>query len=97
MQKNYDSCRSAFFQGEKIAVKVIKKAQLSVDFETKFLPRELKILSKVNHPNIVYVHKIFRYPKTIYIFMELIDRGDLLQYIKVRIFHKIYSKGILVR
>lgn len=64
-----------------IAVKIIKIDKLSMQFRNKFLPRELDILTKVEHPNIVHVCKIFIYPKRIYIFMELIQK-DLLQVLR---------------
>lgn len=75
--------RSATYNGKKIAVKIITRDHLSVDFESRFLPREISILSKINHENIIHVYKIFSYPKRVYIFMELVERGDLLCYIRV--------------
>lgn len=64
-----------------IAVKIIRIDRLSMEFKTKFLPREIDILTKVEHPNIVHVYKIFLYPKRIYIFMELVQR-DLIRVIR---------------
>ncbi|KFM64001.1 Testis-specific serine/threonine-protein kinase 1, partial [Stegodyphus mimosarum] len=76
--------RSAIYKGREIAVKIITREKLSVDFSTRFLPREIKALSQIRHKNIIHIFKIFNYPRRVYIFMELVDRGDLLSYIKTR-------------
>ncbi|CAL1269620.1 unnamed protein product, partial [Larinioides sclopetarius] len=64
-----------------VAVKVITRDKLSNEFATKFLPREIEVLSKINHENIVKVYKIFNFPSKVYIFMELINE-DLLGYVR---------------
>ncbi|KAF8794628.1 testis-specific serine/threonine-protein kinase 1-like [Argiope bruennichi] len=82
-QGSYCKVRSAVYEGEEVAVKVITRDKLSHEFATKFLPREIEVLSKINHENIVKVYKIFNFPKKVYIFMELI-RDDLLGYVRSR-------------
>ncbi|GBN96943.1 Testis-specific serine/threonine-protein kinase 1, partial [Araneus ventricosus] len=82
-QGSYCKVRSAIYEGEEVAVKVITRDKLSHEFSTKFLPREIEVLSKINHENIVKVHKIFNFPKKVYIFMELIE-DDLLGYVRSR-------------
>ncbi|KAJ5099544.1 hypothetical protein N7532_006545 [Penicillium argentinense] len=44
--------------------------------------RESQILLKLSHPNIVTVHNVFRSPRTIYIFSEMITGGDLYSFIR---------------
>ncbi|KAG5867250.1 hypothetical protein JTB14_020427 [Gonioctena quinquepunctata] len=44
--------------GKKCACKIINKRYAGEDFIEKFLPRELKIITNIKHPNIVRVHKV---------------------------------------
>ncbi|GIY74982.1 hypothetical protein CDAR_65431 [Caerostris darwini] len=82
-QGSYCKVRSAVYDGKEVAVKVITRDKLSHEFATKFLPREIEVLSKVNHENIIKVYKIFNFPKKVYIFMELV-KDDLLGYVRSR-------------
>lgn len=68
----------------KMACKVISKRQASEDFVTKFLPRELKIIKHLRHPNIVRVFEMFESLEHVYIFMSFCEKGDLLDYIRNR-------------
>ncbi|XP_035207036.1 testis-specific serine/threonine-protein kinase 1-like [Stegodyphus dumicola] len=81
---SYCKVRSATYKGREIAVKIITRDKLSVDFSSRFLPREIKALSQIKHKNIIHIFKIFNYSRRVYIFMELVERGDLLSYIKTR-------------
>lgn len=51
-------------------------------FTSKFLPRELKILAGIDHPNIIQTHSIIRRGSRVFIFLRLAERGDLLAYIR---------------
>lgn len=69
---------------QKIAAKIIDRRKAPSDFLNKFLPRELDIYLKLNHSNIIKVIDIIdAYPR-IFIFMELAEGGDLLEFIKKR-------------
>jgi len=50
----------------------------SEDFVNKFLPRELEIVRRIQHPNLVQVLDIAEYDNHIYLFMEYCPDGDLL-------------------
>jgi serine/threonine protein kinase len=81
-----------------VAIKIIERKKGPKDFIQKFLPRELKIHPKLNHPNIIKIYQIMMIPKRCYMFMEYADGGDLLNYIKVlrssSNFKKIFEKNI---
>lgn len=75
--------------GERGAVKIIKKREAPRDYVDKFLPRELELMPRLRHPNIVRTFLIWQERpavdprERIFIFMELATDGDLLLFIKV--------------
>ncbi|RNA03037.1 testis-specific serine threonine- kinase 1 [Brachionus plicatilis] len=68
----------------KFAAKIIDRRKAPADFLNKFLPRELEIYLKLDHPNIVRIYEIMEIYHRIYIIMELAEGGDLLDFIKKR-------------
>ncbi|XP_068767239.1 testis-specific serine/threonine-protein kinase 2-like [Struthio camelus] len=67
-----------------VAIKIIDKTKTPQDFLEKFLPREIAALKRMNHPSIVKTYEIFEtFAGKVYIIMELGEKGDLLDYIKI--------------
>lgn len=68
----------------RVALKVINRATAPVEFKKKFLPRELKILFKLKHPNIIQMYDSFVVKNKTYICLEFAGHGDLLDFIQLR-------------
>ena len=82
----YSKVRSAFSRkiNQDCAIKCIDKRNAPDDFVQKFLPRELEILPKLNHKNIIRVYEILAVSDGIvYIVMDFGKKGDLLRYIQL--------------
>jgi len=70
--------------GEKsrFACKILCKRKAPRDFVTKFMPREMEVIKRLDHENVVKLKAVFEFESRVFIFMELADNGDLLSYIK---------------
>jgi len=66
---------------EKVAIKIIEKSKLTDNSDIIRLQRELEILIKVNHPNIVRARDIFEDKDFYYIVMDYCEGDDLYNYI----------------
>lgn len=65
-----------------LACKYVDKSKAPKEFLHKFLPREIEVLSKISHPNIIGIHSILQSGNTVFIFMQWAQNGDLLNHIK---------------
>lgn len=65
-----------------LACKVMNKMKISNEFLHKFFPREIEILCKIQHPNIIQVQSILQRGPKVFIFMRYAENGDMLDYIK---------------
>lgn len=70
--------------GEKFAIKCIKKTMVEGD-DIKLLRREIHIMKKVNHPNILKLFEVFESDDEFFLVMELVSGKEL--------FDKIVERG----
>ncbi|XP_076208876.1 testis-specific serine/threonine-protein kinase 2 [Aptenodytes patagonicus] len=83
---SYGKVKSAYCDRLKcnVAVKIIDKRKTPRDFLERFLPREIEALRRLHHPAIIKTYEIFETSAgKVYIVMELGEKGDLLDYIKI--------------
>jgi len=73
---------------EELAIKIIKKKKIIKSIESrKALIKEIEIMRKINHPRIVKLHEVYENDTSIFLVMEYLRGGELLQYMR--------SKGVL--
>ena len=65
---------------KEVAIKVINKLKLSLK-NYKLICHEVKIMKLLNHPHIVHLEDYFEDDEFIYIIMEYLSGGDLLEYV----------------
>ena len=68
--------------GEKIAIKILEKARIKKDDDLTRIKREINILNKVNHPNIIQLFEIIETNKYFFFVMEYAQKGELSYYIE---------------
>jgi len=64
--------------GEQFAAKIIDKKKIKSEFKT-LLEREIQVMSRLNHPNIVLLEACYDTPKKVILIMELVSGGELFQ------------------
>lgn len=57
----------------KYAIKSYEKYKLFDIQKKKNVEREINILEKLNHPNIIYLHKTIRTPNSVHFQLKLIE------------------------
>ncbi|KAL5272158.1 hypothetical protein ACHWQZ_G000397 [Mnemiopsis leidyi] len=66
--------------GREVAVKVIDKTQMNQTSIQK-LNREMKIMKRLDHPNIVRLYEVIETEKTLYLVMEYASGGEVFDYL----------------
>jgi len=66
---------------EQVAIKLIDKQKIISEADHKRLAKELKILRKVRHPNIIQLYEILEDQRYYYVATEYASRGELFQHI----------------
>ena len=65
---------------EQYAIKILNKEKLKTQTKSSSF-NEIEIISKLKHPNIIYVDKILEDKENYYIIMEYCENGELFEYI----------------
>lgn len=68
--------------GEKIAIKIMEKSRIRKDDDEDRIRREMQILHKVNHPNIIQLYETIETNNYFYFVMECAEKGELSNYIE---------------
>ena len=68
--------------GKTYAVKIVDKLIARQDYLHKFMPRELSILLKLKHENVVTTYEIIKERDFVFHIMQYAERGDLLRIIR---------------
>ena len=70
--------------GEKVAIKILEKSKLNRNIDKIRLQREMEILKKLRHPNIVQLYSVIETERQIFLIMEYIKGQELFQYILLK-------------
>ena len=69
---------------EKVAIKILEKTKLKKIEDKVKLEREIEILKKLKHPNIVQLYGVIETERQIFLIMEYLKEEQLFQYILFR-------------
>ena len=69
-------------EGKKFALKIYEKYRLTDPSKKKNVAREIEILKKIGHPNIVKMFEVIETPKQLHLVLEFISGGSLGAYLK---------------
>jgi len=67
---------------KKYAIKVYDKSKLTDTNRQRSVRREIKLLQKMNHKNIVKIYEAFETENHVYLVMEYVGGGSLHSYLK---------------
>ena len=56
--------------GEKVAIKILEKSRIKDKKDIERISREIKILKKVRHPNIIQLYEIIETESELFLIME---------------------------
>ncbi|KAF4043697.1 Protein kinase domain [Phytophthora infestans] len=67
--------------GEKVAVKILEKKRIVLAADVERVAREIKILKRNRHQNVIQLYEVIDSPDRIFLIMEHIDGGEMFEYI----------------
>ena len=70
--------------GAKVAIKLIDKTRLTDPADRKRVGREIRVLKRLAHPNVIRLFDVAETSARIYCIMEYADGGSLLDYVRRR-------------
>lgn len=82
---NYSVVKKAVHRktGEVVAIKIYDKRHLPI-FDKGCISTEVEILKSLRHPNVINIKEAYDAPKKLYIVMEFMEGGELLDLIRKR-------------
>ena len=66
---------------EKVAIKILEKSRIKDKKDIERISREIKILKKVRHPNVIQLYEIIETETELFLIMEFCQNGELFDYI----------------
>lgn len=70
----------------KVAIKIISKKKAQKDYVEKFLPREIEVIKLLKHPSLTLFNQCIETTNRVYLIMEHMPNGDLLDMVRKRKF-----------
>ncbi|OWZ21766.1 5'-AMP-activated protein kinase, catalytic subunit [Phytophthora megakarya] len=67
--------------GEKVAVKILEKKRIVLAADVERVAREIKILKRNRHQNVIQLYEVIDSPDRIFLIMEHVDGGEMFEYI----------------
>jgi 5'-AMP-activated protein kinase catalytic alpha subunit len=67
--------------GERVAIKILEKDKINDPGDVERVTREIAILKRLRHPNIIQLYEIMEARKEIYLVMEYAEGGELFDLI----------------
>lgn len=64
-----------------MAIKILEKDKIHDQKDVERITREIKILKKVRHPNVIQLYEIIETEKELYMVMEFACGGELFDFI----------------
>ena len=68
--------------GKYVAIKILKKSELIKLKQVDHILNEIKILSMIDHPFLVYTDGFTQDSKFLYVVLELVNGGELFTYLR---------------
>lgn len=66
---------------EKVAIKILEKDKILDQADVERVTREIQILKRVRHPNIIQLYEIIETNRQLFLIMEYAGGGELFDYI----------------
>ena len=73
---------TAINTGKKYAIKVYDKYQMGEQHKIKSVSNEIRILKRLDHPNLIKLYSVHETPSKIFLVMELVKGITLTEYLK---------------
>ena len=70
--------------GRLFAIKVIERASLQTEYQKRMLMTEASILNRIDHPNVLHLHKFLKSKNNYYLVLDYCDQGELYSEIRSR-------------